>query len=332
MKIDMAMTANDKFREACKTADIGLLKEAVQEGADVNMLDDVGDMTCFEQMIYMWGSCWNYYQEDFKDNPEPRWTDEHMIEFSKILVENGFNLNQIHRDGNESFSVFWNVAKWGHSLPLLESLFRLGMDANHMDRDFSMLDRLEEDVFADGVCGYLEDAKDLYDAIRLSIAYGALPGVILGRQYEHGRESYYEAAIRLDADYLRECMVKKPGEKIGADRLMAQYGKYGYPKEFYYEPEKYQARLAAALDTIIPVTGIENLDKHVLDECVDQQFDIVLEHLLELGANPNVNCFTPSYSYIRSSALYTVSHEAYLFDPEKARKMKRMLLDAGARN
>lgn len=112
---------------------------------------------------------------------------------------------------------------------------------------------------------------------------------------------------------------------------MVQYGKYGYAHEFYYDSDTFQKRLLAALMEIVDVIGIENLDNHVLEACVDQQYDRVLDALLSAGANPNVNCFSPSYKYIHSSALYTVQKQGEYYEAGKADKMKASLLSAGAK-
>ena len=112
--------------------------------------------------------------------------------------------------------------------------------------------------------------------------------------------------------------------------MLVYYGRYGFPKEFYFEPEKFQKRLIAALDKIIDVIGIENLDNHVLNECVEQQYDLVLEHLLKRGANPNVNCFTSYYNYVKSSALWTAEKDGEYYAEGIAEKMTAALYAAGA--
>ena len=150
------------------------------------------------------------------------------------------------------------------------------------------------------------------------------------KQYEEDEAGYYDAAVKLDADYFLAKAKDILGKDLKADMMLVFYGRYGFPKEFYFETEKFQKRLIAALDKIIDVKGIENLDNHVLNECVEQQYDLVLEHLLIRGANPNVNCFTSYYNYVKSSALWTAEKDGEYYAEGIAEKMKAALYAAGA--
>ena len=324
------MTANETLELACETGNIELLKQAIAEGCDVNYVNNQWDETCFEKMIWYWG-CGGGNEADNDYEPDwPQWSEEHMIEFVGIMIDAGLDLNRISHDGLESFNLFWSVAKWGQSLPLLEYMLQRGMNPNYMDGDCSMLDALDGDIFAEECCGKPNYAAELYNACRLAVAYGALPSILLGKQYEEGEEDYYEAAMRLDGEYFIAKAKDNPGKDLKADKMLVYYGRYGYPKEFYYETEKFQKRLIAALDKIVDVIGIENLDNHVLNECVEQQYDLVLEHLLIRGANPNVNCFTSYYNYVKSSALWTAEKDGEYYAEGIAEKMKAALYAAGA--
>ena len=251
------MTANEKLAQACKTGDIELLKQAIAEGCNVNYVNNQWDETCFEEMIWYWGSAAKDYEPDGS-----KWSEGHMIEFVGIMIDAGLDLNRITHDGLESFNVFWSVAKWGRNLPLLEYMLQRGMNPNYMDGNCSMLDALDGDIFAEECCGNQSYAAELYNACRLAVAYGALPGILLGMQYEESEAGYYDAALKLDADYFLAKAKDIPGKDLKADKMLVYYGRYGFPKEFYFKTEKFQKRLIAALDKIIDVIGIENLDNH----------------------------------------------------------------------
>lgn len=195
------MTANEKLKEACKTGDIELLKQAIAEGCDVNYIDSSWDETVFENMVWEWGRAWEAQNLEGEYHDEPIWSEEHMIEIVGIMIDAGLNLNRISQDGQESYNLFWHVAKWGHSLPLLEYMLQRGMNPNYMNGDWCMLDELDGDIFAEECCGYPNYASELYNACRLAVAYGALPSILLGKQYEEAEADYYAAAVRLDADF-----------------------------------------------------------------------------------------------------------------------------------
>lgn len=306
------MTANEQFQKACEEIDIDLLQKAIIEGCDVNYIDNRWDETCFERMVYKWGC-------------SPQRSVKYMINMVALMIDAGLDLNRVARDEMETTNVFWTVAKWGRSLPFLEYMLQRGMNPNCMDGDYSMLDSLRGDIFAEECCGYLDVASYLYKACRLAEAYGALPGIILDKQYDKAEEGYYEAAMRLDADYFLSKNHIDDLIEIEADKLMVFYAKYGYPKEFYFQSEVFQHRMIGALDKIIDIIGISHLHESVLEECVSQQYYLVLEHLLKLGANPNVNCFTPSYSFVKSSALWTLEKDRLYYEPEIAERMQKAL-------
>lgn len=326
------MTPNEKFIESIKTADVILLREAISEGADVNLERYANDTTYFEEMIYEWGCSKSWYDETSNPDYKPAYSEDQLIEFARVLVENGLDVNHCVDDGNDSTDTFWYVAKWGHSLRLMEFLLQKGMNPNGIKRygGLSPLDELESDIFAEECCGYPNYARAIYRSARLAVAYGALPSNLLYQEMSDEEKPWYDAAIKLDADYFKQFSKDELITRIKADKLMTEFGKYGYPHEFYYESISFQKRLVSALSIIIDVIGIENLDNSVLDSCVEQQFDIVLDYLLAAGANPNVNCFTPPYNHIKSSALYTVQKRGDYYEIGKAEKMTQSLISAGA--
>lgn len=75
-------------------------------------------------MIYHWGSCWDYYYDFDKKETAPRWSEDEVLEFASIVVDNGFDLNFVQDDGMEVTDFYWHVAKWGQSFNLLRLFFK----------------------------------------------------------------------------------------------------------------------------------------------------------------------------------------------------------------
>lgn len=318
------MTSEEKFIEACRTCDTKLLLESIEDGVDVNLQDEPWG-SYFGIMIYRWGSCWGYYDEtDF------RWSEDQVIEFANIIVDNGFDLNMIIDDGDIR-DFYWQVARWSESPKLLEVLFKRGMNPNHLGGDRSMLDNLHDDIFMERMCDCLKCSRYLYEACRLSIAYGALPGYLIRKDYHPFDEEIYNAAISLNSGFFIKLAETSDISCMRIDYLMVKNGKYGYPKEYYFETAKFQKRLIDALTPIVSIIGICNLDIAIFNECVDQQYDQVLECLLDLVKKSDCNYFSPHYGYVISSALDIANTQKEYYKKEVADRMIKMLLDAGAR-
>ena len=58
-----------------------------------------------------------------------------------------------------------------------------------------------------------------------------------------------------------------------------------------------QSRIIPILQVIIDKIGIENINKHTLNDCVEHQYVAILEYLLKLGANPDVHSFNEHYKH-----------------------------------
>lgn len=74
--------------------------------------------------------------------------------------------------------------------------------------------------------------------------------------------------------------------------------------------------MISAFKEIIEKIGIEHLSTNVLFECVCQKLPNLLEYLLSEGANPNINFFSQSYSWVSSSSLYEIFEEGNYFSSE----------------
>lgn len=158
------MTPNEKYIESTKTGDVNLLREAIAEGADINLEVRPNDETYFEQMVYDWGCGESWYKENPDTEPGPPFPEDQLLEYTRVLVENGFNVDHCVDEDNDPLDVFWHVAKWSGSLRLLEYLLQNGMNPNGPKRygGSSPLDELEGDIFMEECCGYPNYADQIY--------------------------------------------------------------------------------------------------------------------------------------------------------------------------
>lgn len=313
--------ATQKFINACDTFSINLLREAVAEGADLNYRDEFGESP-FEEMV--WAADNAYIREEIEN--ADNFTEEDMIEFASILIDNGFDLSYIPPSDKDEPGTFWSVAKWSGSLKLLEFMLSKGLATNYITYEgMSPLSELEGDVWMEEVgCCNPEFAAYLYEAARLSIAYGALPTFHVKKEYKPGEEEWYKAAMNLDIEFFNNKTAEELIENH-ADTLIVCHAKYGFPKESYYDIEKLQSRIIPVLQVIIDKIGVDNINKHTLHDCVEHQYVTILEYLLRLGANPDVNCFNQHYKHIKSSAKYTLEKESHYYQPKARKRMKELL-------
>jgi hypothetical protein len=317
--------ATQKFIEACDKFSVDMLREAIAEGADLNYRDKYGDSP-FDNMVWLAD---NAYDNTYDPEYNVGITGDDLIEFASVLIDNGFDLTYTPPEDKDEQGTFWSVAKWGGSLKLLEFMLSKGLNPNYISYDSrcSALDELEGDVWMEDVaCGNPEYAAYLYEAARLAVAYGALSTFHLRKEYEPGDEEWFRAAMNLDVDFFKSKSAEELIEQQ-ADTMVVCHAKYGYPRESYYEIEKLQSRIIPLLDVIIEKIGIERLNSHTLNDCVELQYVIILEHLLKLGANPNVNCFNEHYRHIKSSAKYTLVKEGHYYKSEARARMNELLCD-----
>ena len=254
--------ATQKFINACDTFNIELLREAIAEGADLNYRDEFGESP-FDEMV--WAADNAYFREEIENADD--FTEEDMIEFASLLIDNGFDLTYTPPEDKDEQGTYWSVAKWGGSLKLLEFMLSKGLNPNYISYESgcSALDELEGDVWMEDVaCGNPEFAEYLYEAARLSVAYGALPTCHVKRDYKPGEEEWYKAAMNLDVEFFNNKTAKDLIENH-ADAMIVCHAKYGFPKESYYEIEKLQSRIIPVLQVIIDKVGIENIND-ILDD------------------------------------------------------------------
>lgn len=315
--------ATQKFINACDTFNIELLREAIAEGADLNYRDEFGDSP-FDNMVWLADNAYDYtYDPEYNVGI----TGDDLIEFASILIDNGFDLTYTPPADKDEQGTYWNVAKWGGSLKLLEFMLSKGLNPNYISYESgcSALDELEGDVWMEDVaCGNPEFAEYLYEAARLSVAYGALPTCHVKKDYKPGEEEWYKAAMNLDTEFFKNKTAEDLIENY-ADSMIVCHAKYGFPRESYYEIEKLQSRIIPVLQVIIDKVGVENINKHTLHDCVEHQYVAILEYLLSLGANPDVNCFNEHYRHIKSSAKYTLEKEGHYYQPKARERMKELL-------
>jgi hypothetical protein len=314
--------ATQKFIESCDKFSVDLLREAIAEGADLNYRDEYGDSPFDDMMLYI--------EKPFNDELNGCYTspynEEDMLKFASMLVAGGFNVGHTPRDNSDEVGTFWHVAKWGGSLKLLEYLLSKGLNPNYiMEEGYSALDELESHIWLeDAACGYPLYASYLYEAARLSVAYGALPTKLIKGEYKPGEKELYQAAINLDIEYFKQRTAEEL-IKTEADRIIINHAKYGSPRESYYEIDKFQRRIIPVLEEVIDKIGIDRLNNHTLHDCVEHQYVTILEYLLKRGANPYANCFTKHYRHIKSSAKYTLEKEGHYYQPEARNRMNELL-------
>ena len=316
------MTAVDILEKAYQNLDVNLLKTAIDLGADINTCDKRGE-SMFENMVY--DICSFAKDNEYKRN------EKELFYFTKALIENGLDLNHVSKDDGETCTTFGAVARWSYNLKYVEFLLQNGMNPNIIyEGDFrSPWDEIDGDIFLEECCGYPDSAKWLYDVSRLSIAYGAKPMSLLQPEWNPIDSKLFEAAMNLDAEKLDAI----DAAAITGNRLShfcTYYSRFIHGHDFYFNPGLYQERLVNALEVIVTKIGIADLDSSCLCDCVEGQLVKALEYLLGKGADPNVNCFSPSYSWVKSSALYELENRGAYYDQDNADAMRRLLLDAGA--
>lgn len=313
---------NELLKKSFDTMDVELLKEAISLGANVNVKNQHGE-PLLPDLVYDWGALYNDGDDTFKG--------KNIFEFTRLLIENGYDLNATWNDVNTVYSLFFDVAKWSHSIEYLEFLFKNGLDPNIVgeNANYSQWDEINADIFSEECCECLEEAKYLYDICRFSIAYGAKPFNLIKPTESPEEWRVKEMALKLDTDSL-EKLSSEEIIKYDLSHVCTYYSKFYFGREFYYDNKAFQTRIIKALDVIIDKIGVDNLSTHCLDNLVEDQHDEVLEFLIKKSVNPNQNCFTESYAWVKSSALYEIEHRGYQYEPAIRDKMKEILISAGA--
>jgi len=138
----------------------------------------------------------------------------------------------------------------------------------------------------------------------------------------------YDAVMSLDAEKLR---ILSRDECNRIDIILTFYGRFGYPKLFYYHPDEFQEKLIMALDAVISKLGIDNLSPTLLCDCVANEWPDVVDFLLSKGVDPNINCSSETFKDISSSALDYLGRISFVFKRENYERMKTSLMNANAK-
>ena len=218
-----------------------------------------------------------------------------------------------------------------------KALFDLGMDANTPEwKDKSLIDDIHEDKFAEVCCDSLDGAKWYYEICRFLVSQGGTSIRDRTRRHKDAvpcKEGIDSIALSYIEKLDAESIIKNE-----LDYELIDCSKYCYPKQFYDSKLdmpgrpglKLEDAIIEGLSKMIGIIGIESISKNSLEACVELLYPRVIKYLLDAGADPNVNCFSPSCFYVKSSALYTTKARAYLLPEGLAERMREMLLAAGA--
>lgn len=322
------------LEQAFDEFDIDKLRTAIAQGEDINGLGEIGE-PLWENALFCYVDPEDYASDHTEDK-------RIILEFLKEAVEMGLDLN-VHYFDNIDKETYYSkqfVLRYScfHDIEFVKALFELGMNADTDEwTDKSLIDDIYEDMFAEEACGYNDNAKWYYEVCRFLVSQGGKS--IYERTYYHKAALPYKDGI--DSIDL-SCIEKLDAESIIKNELdyeLIDCSKYCYPKQFYDSSlampgrpgTKLEDAIIEGLEKMVEIIGIENISKYSLEACVELQYPKVMKYLLDAGANPNVNCFTPSYFHIRSSALYTARVHGYLLPKGLADEMIGLLLAAGAR-
>lgn len=326
-------TLERKFLKAFEDFDIKMLNECLEAGMDINanpnnyfqpsvlaemltFLDDDIDRVRYEQ--------WNYGDIDVKAPV----IETDRIKFLRFCIEKGINLNAIYDDCGENICLAFDVLRYCYDYDVVKFILCQKIDLNIMVREsVSLLDYADEHIFCDergtqaAMCSYYQE--------RLLTYYGAKPAAMLEANLSEHEKKLHELLFSLNVIKINE-ISKEDICEYKLDSILIDWARYYYPEEWYCNTESFEKKLIPVFKEIISKIGAENLSSNVLYECVCQKLPNILEFLLTEGANPNVNCFSQSYSWVRSSPLYEILEEGNYFSEELYFRMKNALLKAGA--
>ena len=322
-----------KFLRAFEDFDIELLQECLDEGMDINAnpggnfypsvlaealeeLDEEKESERFEN--------WAFDDIDVKSPV----IETDRIKFLKFCIEKGINLNAEYEDCLEIVPLAFCVSRYCYDYNVVKFIFSQNINLNTMVRkSFSLLDLTDEDIFCDERGS--QTAMRTYYQERLLIYYGAKPAALLEAKLSEKEKSLHKKLFSFDSEKIKE-LSKDDIIEYKLDSFLIDWARFYYPKLWYCETEEFEKRMICVFKEIIAKIGIKNLSSNVLYECVYQKLPLLLEFLLKEGANPNVNCFTESYGWVKSSALYEIYEEGNYFSKELYFRMKNALLNAGA--
>ena len=306
------------LEQAFDNFDVSLLQKCLDLGYDMNAVDDYGDSFLSEAI-----SC--YGDEDWENTQIPV---KQVISFLDFALKHGLDINHTYDDDGEIIGDAFDIIKYCYNDEIVEFLIQNGLNLNYMmKKDWSFYDEISVTVFLDERGS--EAAKFVYYRERLITYYGAKPAYLLENNDSEEEKKLFDTVLSLDTEKISS-LSKEDIIENELDSVLINRGQFYYPKEWYKNPLEYQKKLIAAFDVLVAKIGIENLSNDILFQCVYQQLPDLLEHLLEMGANPNVNAFNESYAWVKSSAMYELMKEGSYFSKDLFERFKTALLSHGA--
>ena len=323
------------IEKAFETFDSELLVQALQAGEDLNAKDKFGS------------ALWYNALDDYVHYHKGRWTQKksRIKKFLTIAVQHGLDLNsyEANTGGDGNISHFYSTVRYScnHDLKFLQFIIDLGVDLNGISSTCEEeLDSIFEFIPIEKEIGHsAESAKWYYDAARLLIKNGAKVCRVLHPE----DEDFWEKPEDITPDNIKQEILASrldcaALEKLSPDRIIFQcldlcaleLSSYYFPHEFYAHTKAFQKRIINYLQVVINKIGLQNLWDCLLSSCIELQYCDVMEFLLDAGVDPNINCFNADYSFVSSSALYTLKRSGYLLPEDIREHMEKLLLDHGA--
>lgn len=177
MNTKQAETPAEKMVRAYSSFDVALLKEAIAEGADVNITNSRG-WPLFDSMLVNWS--WD------ADELTVKCPEDTLVEFMEILIQNGLDVNCRYPE-DSSLTVFERVATLCTSDKVLELLLRNGCNPNGRRPDlvWSPYEELLDQVELDEYLGYPDLAEMKRRHAEIGRRYGAKTRKELRKVHRH---------------------------------------------------------------------------------------------------------------------------------------------------
>lgn len=294
----------EMLSEAFEKFDISLLQKCLDAGYDINVADEYYD-TYFSEAIFCYGS------ENFENTQIPV---KQVISFLDFALKHGLDINHKFDDCGELIGEAFDIIKYCFNDEVTEFLIQHGLDLNYMvTSTMSFYDYISAHVFWDERGS--DEAKFVYYRERLITYYGSKPSYLLENKDTEEQKKLYDIILSFNLNKISQ-LTKEEIIKNELDYILVLRGQFYYSDLWYKNSLEYQKKLITVFDVLFQKITIKDISKHILYECIYQQLPELLEYLLEKGANPNVNCFSESYSWVKSSAMYELFEEGNYFTKE----------------